>query len=105
MFATASTITPLIDTISWTNITKWTEIDFEPVQTISEFRNGENLLPFNFTVDSNLDPFVVIDVTSDNGYGSVYTDKRNYEIRGLRDITEPYQNIESIGPFQPIILI
>jgi hypothetical protein len=65
-------------------ITYWTEINFEPVQTISEFRNGENLLPFNFTVDSNLDPFIVIDVTSDNGYGSIYRDSKNYEIRGLR---------------------
>jgi hypothetical protein len=41
-------------------ITYWTEINFEPVQTISEFRNGENLLPFNFTVDSNLDPFLLL---------------------------------------------
>jgi hypothetical protein len=97
----ASSITPLVATYSYVNqnneiivdkvwsdkITYWTEINFEPVQTISEFRNGE-LLPFNFTVDSNLDPFIVIDVTSDNGYGSIYRDSKNYEIRGLRDITK-----------------
>jgi hypothetical protein len=119
MYATASSITPLVATYSYVNqnneiivdkvwsdkITYWTEINFEPVQTISEFRNGENLLPFNFTVDSNLDPFIVIDVTSDNGYGSIYRDSKNYEIRGLRDITEAQSSRESVGPFQPIIFI
>jgi hypothetical protein len=66
MYATSS-ITPLVATYSYVNQNNeiivdkvwviksyWTEINFEPVQTISEFRNGENLLPFNFTVDSNL---------------------------------------------------
>jgi hypothetical protein len=56
MYATASSITPLVATYSYVNqnnetivdkvwsdkITYWTEINFEPVQTISEFRNGEN---------------------------------------------------------------
>jgi hypothetical protein len=63
------------------------------------------LLPFNFTVDSNIDPFITVEVTSDNGYGSVYCDKKNYEIRGLKDLQEPYQDIEPIGPFQPIIYL
>jgi hypothetical protein len=34
----------------------------------------------------------------------LYRDK-NYEIRGLRDITEAKSSRESVGPFQPIIFI
>ena len=103
--ATASTINPYIDTFNWDQINKWKEIDWSPVQTISEFRSGDNLLPFNFTIDSNIDPFVTIEVISDNGYGCVYNDKKNYEIRGLKDLTLPYQDIEPVGPFQPIVLV
>jgi hypothetical protein len=102
--ATASTITPYADNFNWNQINKWIEIDWSPVQTISEFRSGDNLLPFNFTLDSNIDPFVTVEVISDNGYGCVYNDKKNYEIRGLKDLTLPYQDIEPIGPFEPIIL-
>jgi hypothetical protein len=40
----------IVDKVWSDKITYWTEINFEPVQTISEFRNGENLLPFNFTL-------------------------------------------------------
>ena len=77
-------------------------IDFEPVQVLNEFRKGDNLLPFNFTIDANIDPFVVIEVTSDNGYGAVYRDKKNYEIRTLKDLADPIKYIEPIGPFEPI---
>ena len=101
--STQSTIDPYLDS-NWKNITEWKPISWDPVQTISEYRDGTNLLPFNFTIDSNLDPFVVIEVTSDNGYGSVYRDKKNYEVRGLKDLTEAYKPIESIGPFVPIVL-
>jgi len=101
--STQSTINPYLDS-NWSNITEWKPISWDPVQTITEYREGTNLLPFNFTVDSNLDPFVVIEVTSDNGYGSVYRDKKNYEIRGLKDLTEAYKPIEAIGPFVPIVL-
>jgi len=100
--ATQSTISPYLDS-NWSNITEWKPISWDPVQTISEYRNGDNLLPFNFTVDSNLDPFLVIEVTSDNGYGSVYRDKKNYEVRGLKDLISVQQQ-ESIGPFVPIKL-
>ena len=44
-----------------------------------------------------------IEVTSDNGYGSVYRDKKNYEVRGLKDLISVEQQ-ESIGPFVPIKL-
>lgn len=102
--ATYSIVSPYIDTFNWDKINKWIEIDWSPVQTISEFRTGDNLLPFNFTLDSNIDPFLTIEVTSDNGYGCIYNDRKNYEIRGFKDLTLPYQDIESIGPFEPIIL-
>jgi hypothetical protein len=59
-------------------------------------------LPYNFTIDSNIDPFIVIEVTSDNGYGLIYRDKKNYEIRGNKDLTEPIKYIDPIGPFTPI---
>ena len=91
-------------TYIWKNVTEWKEIDWDPVQTISEFRQGNDLLPFNFTLDSNIDPFVTVEVISDNGYGCIYNDKKNYEIRGLKDLVEPYKPIETIGPFEPIII-
>jgi len=112
--ATSSLIPPINDTENWLKITEWKEINYEPVQTIKEFRklikedvnlirpSFNPILPFNFTIDSNIDPFIVIEVTSDNGYGLIYRDKKNYEIRGLKDLTEPTRYIDLIGPFQPI---
>lgn len=112
--ATSSQIPPISDLDNWLKITEWKEINYEPVQTIKEFRKlikeDDNLirpsfnpiLPFNFTIDSNIDPFIVIEVTSDNGYGLTYRDKKNYEIRGLKDLTEPTRYIDLIGPFEPI---
>jgi len=117
------------DDANWLNITEWIEIDYEPVQTINEYRrilpsvlfggtqsgtqsvmtmaeNGPHkplqIAPFNFTIDSNIDPFITIEVTSENGYGSVYRDRKNYEIRGLKDLTEPMRPLDAIGPFIPI---
>ena len=83
--ASQSNTTPINDSINWLKITEWKEIDYRPVQTISEFRNSENLTPFTFTIDTNLDPFLVIEVTSDNGYGEIYTDRKNYELRSSND--------------------
>ena len=59
-------------------------------------------LPFNFTVDSNIDPFITIEVNSHSGYGAVFSDKRNYYLKGTKDITEPYRPIDKLGPFVPI---
>jgi hypothetical protein len=113
--ATSSVTPPINDSGNWLKVTEWKEINYEPVQTIKEFRKipkpddtkihsieGNPILPFNFTIDSNIDPFIVIEVTSDNGYGLIYRDKKNYEIRGLKDLTEPTRYIDLIGPFQPI---
>jgi hypothetical protein len=87
---------------NWKNITNWKKVNYEPVQTINEWRSGDNLTPFNFTLDANIDPFVIIEVTSDNGYGAIYRDKKNYEIRTLKDLYNGVKYIESIGPFEPI---
>ena len=84
----------------WVDVTDWKMLDFTPVQTISEYRTATHSL--NFTVDSNIDPFVVIEVTSDNGYGQIYMSRKNYEVRGLSDISDPLRYIENIGPFIPI---
>ena len=84
---------------------EWKEIDWNPVQTISEFRQGNDLLPFNFTLDSNIDPFVAVEVVSDNGYGCIYNDKKNYEIRGLKDLIENNQIKDTTGPFVPFVPI
>ena len=97
-----TTIPPINDTTNWKKISKWKEIDYEPVQNLKEIRNGNNLDVFNFTVDSNLDPFITVSITSDNGYGVVYRDRKNYELRGLKDLTEEVTNLDKMGPFQPI---
>jgi len=97
-----SKMSPNLDSQNWQKITEWKEIDKQPVQTIYEFRNSDNLLPFNFTVDSNLDPFITIEVSSDNGYGQIYTDRKNYELRGIKDLVSNEQIFDEIGPFEPI---
>jgi hypothetical protein len=104
---TTSSSNPIVATQSWLKITEWKEVDLEPVQTIKEFRQIEKEMdnpipPFNFTIDSNIDPFIVIEVTSDNGYGLIYRDKKNYEVRGNKDLVEPINYVDLIGPFTPI---
>jgi hypothetical protein len=112
--SSTSSTPPSIDngpTYSWLKITEWKEINYEPVQTIKEFRKistateSNPILPFNFTIDANIDPFIVIEVTTDNGYGLIYRDKKNYEIRTTKDLEQPTIYIDQIGTFQPIIPI
>ena len=98
-------IIPPNDNNNWQIISKWKEIDYEPVQNMKEFRSSDNLTPFNFTVDSNIDPFITVNIVSDNGYGVTYGDRKNYELRGLKDLTEEIRNLDKIGPFEPIIPI
>jgi hypothetical protein len=70
------------DFILWDDITKWLEVDLDPVQTINEFRSGDDmLLPFNFTLDSAIDPYVVVSCNSNNGYGQIKNIKKSYEIK------------------------
>lgn len=92
--ATANTNSPVSVILAdgslapWSDITEWKKVDFEPVQYLYEYRTATH--SYNFTLDSNIDPFVVIEVTSDNGYGQIYTSKKNYEIRGLNDLYTGY---------------
>ena len=97
-----SIVSPYSDTNNWLNITRtssygWKEIDLSPIQHITERRVGGNLLPYNFTIDSNIDPYLVIEVTSDNGYGAYYTDRKNYDISGILQLKEleSYTNMTS----------
>jgi len=83
---------PLTDTSNWRNITEWKEVDYVPVQTIKEFRT--TLEPFHIVIDSNLDPYININITSDNGYGQIYKMIKNYEIRGTKDLTDVVSIIE-----------
>lgn len=99
--STASVVTPYIDSgtagSNWLNITEWKEVDLVPIQHITERRRIDNLYPFNFTIDSNIDPYLVIEVSSENGYGSHYRDRKNYEIKGILDLREleSYTNLTS----------
>jgi hypothetical protein len=108
-FGTASVYTPYYDVLNngsyakWIDITEWKNLNFVPVQTLNEYRTGTH--SYNFSIDSNIDPFITIEVTSDNGYGQIYTSKKNYEIRGLNDMADPIRYIDPIGPFEPIALI
>lgn len=89
--ATFSIVSPNLDEgvgYNWFDVTDWKEIDLSPVDRISEHRLVDNLNPFNFTVDSNITPYIVVDVTSDNGYGMIYSDRKNFEIKGILDIQE-----------------
>jgi len=99
---TNSIVSPFTDVLNslnnWVDVTEWRKIDYSPVQTINEFRTATH--SFHFTVDTNIDPFITVEVTSDNGYGQNYSVKKNYELRGLLDITEEIRNLDEIGPIK-----
>lgn len=89
--ATSSVISPVLDQgvgFNWIEVTEWKEINLSPIEKISEWRSVENLNSFNFTIDSNISPYIVVEVTSHNGYGSVYRDRKNFDIKGTLDIQE-----------------
>jgi len=86
--STSSNTVPKLDTINWENVTEWREIDLVPIQHIKEVRRINNLLPYNFVIDSNIDPFIKVEIISDNGYGSTYTQRKNYDIKGVLDLRE-----------------
>ena len=81
----------------WLDITKWEVVDLQPVQSLSEFRLGSQLYPFSITVDSNIDPYIVCELTSDNNYGLIYTSKKNYEIRSILGLSSKKSNITYIA--------
>ena len=97
---TSSVVSPYLDNLysfnNWIDVTKWRILDYQPVQTLREYRTGTQ--SFNFTVDSNIDPYITIEVTSDNGYGQTYTSKKNYQIQGVSSDNILVQNLDPIGP-------
>lgn len=82
----------------WSDITQWKKLDFIPVQFFKEFRTATH--SFNFTIDSNIDPYIVAEVTSDNGYGLTWTSKKSYEIRGILGLEQPLQEVDKPGPIK-----
>lgn len=66
---------------NWERINSWRKVKIQPVQILKEWRNVNDLSDYNFTVDTNIDPFVMISITSDNGYGQNYTVKKSVEIK------------------------
>lgn len=129
-FGSQSNVNPFLDikrqpaTASWLYMTEWKLVDMMPVQTLSEFRivSSYSLIedlpillygekpkpqyisqPYNFTIDTNIDPFVIIELTSDNGYGQTFTMKKNYEIRSIKDLADPLRYPEPLLPFSPIV--
>lgn len=67
---------PSLDPNNWLKVTEWKVINYEPVQSIEEQRLGKDLRPFNFSIDSNLDPYLVIEVICHSGRGAVWRDKK-----------------------------
>ena len=108
---TQSTFNPVYDINysynNWKNITIWKIIDYNHVQEYNEFRNNSQTYSFNFVLDTSIDPYVECEVTSDNGYGQIYTSKKNYEINSvLGYIGEGYTiNFIPDEPIPPGILI
>ena len=125
---TQSIITPA-QTNHWLDISEWIIKDLEHVQNITQYRYGITystttssnnnelfyttsnthdylyLSSYNFTIDSNIDPYISISVNSDNGYGLNYTTTKNYEIRGTNYLQSANTNYDSIGPFIPITTV
>ena len=68
--------------VLWEEITAWKEVRLQPVQTIVEKRaHGDRLKDYHFSLDSSIDPYVMIDVNYSNGYGSTKLDRKAYEVR------------------------
>jgi hypothetical protein len=82
----------------WTDITEWKRLDYVPVQSLKEYRTGTH--SFNFTVDSNIDPYIVVEVTSENGYGLTWTTKKSYQITGIENAAIELENVDRPGPIK-----
>lgn len=96
------TTIPPNDADNWVDITEWKEVNYEPVQIIDEYRNINITTPYLFTIDVNIDPYIVIEVISYNGYGVTFNDKKSYEIKSI--IKNKYKTLilDELGPFEPI---
>ena len=72
--------------IKWKDITEWIPIDYNNIQ---EYKN--TLDSTSITVDTNIDPFI----DTDNGYGLVWTTKKNYELRSTTDLSNAVTVLEA----------
>lgn len=52
-----------------------------PVQTINEFKT--DLKAYNFAADLNVDPFILIETITFNGYGEIFKKRRTYSLQSL----------------------
>ena len=93
---------PYVDQINgygnWRDVTEWRPVDYVPVQGIREYRTGTH--SFNFTVDTNVDPYVVLEVTSENGYGLTWTTRKAYELRGIIGLEVRQEDVDTQGPIK-----
>ena len=100
--ATNSIVSPFADVLNnlkhWVDITEWRKLDYVPIQSFEEFRTGTH--SYHFTVDTNIDPYITVEVTSDNGYSQIYSSKKNYELRSILDINEEIGTLDVIGPIK-----
>jgi hypothetical protein len=51
------------------------------VQLINEFKTDYK--PYNFAADKTVDPFILVEVSCDNGYGANYTVKQTYSLEAM----------------------
>ncbi len=55
--------------------------NMKSVQIIKEFKT--DLKSYNFAADINVDPFILIETTTTNGYGEIYKKRRTYSLQSL----------------------
>lgn len=55
--------------------------NMRPVQIIKEFKT--DMRSYNFAADVNVDPFIMIETTTQNGYGEIFTKRRTYSLQSL----------------------
>ena len=130
LLGTQSVITPAYIINSgtssiWLDITQWVPQNLTPVQILTEYRNiigftysnivnnylfyTASVTPdyidigkYNFSIDSNIDPFIVVEVNTSNGYGCNYSINKSYEIRGTNNLYATVQPITAVAPFSDI---
>jgi hypothetical protein len=53
----------------------------KPVQVINEFKT--DLKAYNFAADLNVDPFIMIETITHNGYGEIFKKRRTFSLQSL----------------------
>lgn len=76
---TGTVFSPPLNNSEWNDITRWKLDTLSPVQNYDIYKT--DLSAFNFTLDSNIDPYVVFEVITDNGYGMIWNFRKSVEFR------------------------